>query len=181
MKIRRIVVGTGENGNGEIVSDTAAVKGITLDALPGFESALFWATSAQAIVGPGVPHNSERTVGSIPLVGETRLNIVSIPPDSMMAQPEFDGAAFGKELYEKMPEFASTFEVNEPGMHRTDSIDYALLLEGEVVLELGDGQKIQLNKHDVVVQHGNKHAWRNVSNKTALILFVLVGANRLIK
>lgn len=178
MNIRRIVVGTGENGNGEIVSDIAAVKGITLDSLPGFESALFWATSAQAIVAPGVPHNSEVTVGSIPLVGETRLNIVSIPPDSTMSKPEFDGVAFGQELYEKMPEFSSTFEVNEPGMHKTDSIDYAVLLEGELVLELGDGQKIQINKHDVVVQHGNKHAWRNVSDKTAQILFILVGASR---
>ncbi|MFP3927217.1 cupin domain-containing protein [Pseudomonas sp. W5-36] len=178
MKVRRIIVGTGKNGNGEIVSDIASVQGTTLDALPGFESALFWSTSAQAIVATGEPQRSEMTVGSIPSVGETRLNIVSIPPESTMANAAFDGAAFGEELLKKMPEFASTFEVNEPGMHRTESIDYAIILEGELVLELGNGQKIQLHEHDVVVQHGNKHAWRNMSNNTAQILFVLIGARR---
>jgi hypothetical protein len=50
-----------------------------------------------------------------------------------------------------------------PGvMHRTLSIDFGILLEGEVELDLGEGVKTLLKKHDVVVQRGTVHAWHNV-------------------
>jgi quercetin dioxygenase-like cupin family protein len=63
-------------------------------------------------------------------------------------------------------------------MHTTDSVDYDVVLDGEIVLELDDGQTVQLYKHDVVVQHGTRHAWRNVSDRPVTTLFVLVGAKR---
>ncbi|RYF63003.1 MAG: cupin domain-containing protein, partial [Comamonadaceae bacterium] len=64
------------------------------------------------------------------------------------------------------------------GMHTTDSIDYDIVLEGEITLELDDGQQVQLRKHEVAVQHGNRHAWRNLSDQPATMLFVLLGAAR---
>ncbi|CRM38076.1 hypothetical protein [Pseudomonas sp. 37 R 15] len=178
MDIRRIVVGTGKDGNGELLSDNARVDAITFKTMPGFSSALIWATDSQAEIGSGKPDSDKLTVSVVPSVGETRLFRVSMPPDSIMSKPDFDAAAFGQEIYEKMPEFAATFIPDEPGMHQTDTIDYDVLLEGEVVLELGNGDKIPLSRHDVVVQYGNKHAWRNVGNTTALLLFVLVGAKK---
>lgn len=62
-------------------------------------------------------------------------------------------------------------------MHVTDSVDYDVVLEGEIVLELDDGQTVELTKHDVV-QHGTRHPWRNTNDQPATMLFVLVGANR---
>jgi quercetin dioxygenase-like cupin family protein len=68
--------------------------------------------------------------------------------------------------------------MDDPGMHTTDSVDYDVVLEGEITLELDDGKEVQLKKHDVVVQNGNRHAWRNKSSAPAVMLFVLIGAKR---
>ncbi len=63
-------------------------------------------------------------------------------------------------------------------MHTTDSVDYNLVLDGEIVLGLDDGQTVALKQHNVVVQHGTRHAWRNASDRPVTMLFVLVGAKR---
>jgi hypothetical protein len=47
-----------------------------------------------------------------------------------------------------------------------------------VWLELDDGKQIHLHRHDVVVQNGTRHAWRNKSEKPVKMAFVLIGANR---
>jgi quercetin dioxygenase-like cupin family protein len=59
-------------------------------------------------------------------------------------------------------------------MHRTETIDYGIVLSGEVVLALGDGSETQLGVGDVVVQRGTDHAWINRGSETARIAFVLV-------
>jgi quercetin dioxygenase-like cupin family protein len=59
-------------------------------------------------------------------------------------------------------------------MHRTETIDYGILLSGEVVLELDDGSETALGPGDVVVQRGTNHAWVNERDEPARMLFVLV-------
>lgn len=62
---------------------------------------------------------------------------------------------------EQVPEIASKFEPDNPGTHVTDTVDYAIVLGGEVWLELDDGAQHHLEAHDVVIQNGTRHAWRN--------------------
>jgi quercetin dioxygenase-like cupin family protein len=66
----------------------------------------------------------------------------------------------------------------EPGssspMHRTETIDYGIVLSGDVVLALGDGSETQLRAGDVVVQRGTDHAWINRGGEPARMAFVLV-------
>lgn len=66
----------------------------------------------------------------------------------------------------------------EPGsrspMHRTESIDYGIVLEGEVVLSLDDSSETLLRPGDVVVQRGTDHAWENRTGEAARMVFVLV-------
>lgn len=59
-------------------------------------------------------------------------------------------------------------------MHRTQTIDYGIVFEGEVDLELDDGSVIRMTTGDIVVQRGTAHAWYNRSSRTARIFFVLV-------
>ncbi len=61
-------------------------------------------------------------------------------------------------------------------MHRTNSIDYGIVLFGQVVLELDDGSATPLGPGDVVVQRGTMHRWRNTTDKPCRIAFILVEA-----
>jgi len=63
-------------------------------------------------------------------------------------------------------------------MHTTNTVDYGIVLEGEVWLELDDGKQVHLEAQDVIVQNGTRHAWRNKSDKPVKIAFVLIGAQR---
>jgi mannose-6-phosphate isomerase-like protein (cupin superfamily) len=62
-----------------------------------------------------------------------------------------------------------------PFMHRTRSIDYAIIMQGEIDMMLDDSE-VHLKAGDVIVQQGTNHAWINRSNETCRIAFVLVDA-----
>ena len=68
----------------------------------------------------------------------------------------------------------------EPGVaprnHRTDSIDYAVVISGEIDMELDDGVVVKLRAGDVLVQRGTIHNWANRGTKPCTIAFVLVSA-----
>lgn len=70
------------------------------------------------------------------------------------------------------------FEPDAPGMHTTDSVDYGICLEGELYLELDDGEEVRLTPGACVVQRGTRHAWHNRSDRPALMCYVLIGADR---
>jgi quercetin dioxygenase-like cupin family protein len=61
-------------------------------------------------------------------------------------------------------------------MHRTQSLDYGIVLAGEIDLELDEGRIVSLNVGDVVVQRGTIHAWINRGNSPARMAFVLLSA-----
>jgi hypothetical protein len=179
MSIRRVVTGTGPDGKARVMSDGPVPRQKELKTVPGFNIALLWATEAADQVGrqAEVP---DRSVDCrfVPGPGGTRLMIVTFPPDAVMMRADFDAAAFGAEFAETVPGLAETFEPDNPGMHTTDTIDYDVVLEGEITLELDDGRQVLLRKHDVAIQHGNRHGWRNLSDRPATMLFVLNGAKR---
>lgn len=61
-------------------------------------------------------------------------------------------------------------------MHRTNSIDYGIVLEGEIELELDNGVKTTIKAGGIIVQRGTMHAWRNTTNKMTRVVFVLTEA-----
>jgi quercetin dioxygenase-like cupin family protein len=69
-------------------------------------------------------------------------------------------------------------EVDDPGMHTTDTTDFEIVLSGQVVLELDDGAEVTLSPGDTVVQNGTRHRWRNPGTAPAVIGVAIVGANR---
>jgi quercetin dioxygenase-like cupin family protein len=64
----------------------------------------------------------------------------------------------------------------ESPMHRTNSIDYGIVLEGEIELELDDGAKRTVRQGGIIVQRGTNHLWRNTSDKVCRIAFILIEA-----
>ena len=69
-------------------------------------------------------------------------------------------------------------EPQNPGMHTTDTVDFDVIVLGEVYLELDDGSEVLLEAGDCVVQNGTRHAWRNRSSAKCVIAVTLVGVER---
>jgi quercetin dioxygenase-like cupin family protein len=68
-------------------------------------------------------------------------------------------------------------DLSEPGMHTTDTIDFAVVLDGTVVLESDDGAQVTLNPGDTVVQNGTRHRWTNPGDTTARVAVFICGAS----
>ena len=174
--MRRVVTGV-VGGRSVFLSDGKPANMHSYIGWPGHKTALIWSTEAT----PHLPLRSGDEPASgdrvTPAVGETRLLRVTFPPDSIFADPSFDPERYGDEAGQHLPGLIEAFEPNGSGMHRTASIDYGIVLDGEVWLELDDGAEVQLHQGDIIVQGGTRHAWRNKSDREVTLVFVLVGAN----
>jgi mannose-6-phosphate isomerase-like protein (cupin superfamily) len=177
VNVRRVVTGHRADGTATVVDDGPPPRSHDFVAIDGMRETLVWVTAAgAAIVADGAdPTPSAR---DLPGTGGTRFAIVRFPPDAVYADPAFDGAAAAAEHLRVSPELAALFEPDAPGMHTTDTVDYAIVLEGEIWLELDDDELVHLARGDVVVQNGTRHAWRNRSGEPATVAFVNVGAER---
>ncbi|GAB7550177.1 cupin domain-containing protein [Cupriavidus sp. 8B] len=173
--VRRVVTGSGGGGS-EVALDDTPPRSDVFRHIPGMVSRLVWATSAGSLL-PFDGIDPTLAVGSIvPGAGETRFLVVTFPPDSVFSSPAFDPQAASQENAKISPGLAELFEPD--GMHATPSIDYGIVLDGEIWLELDDGSVTHLRQHDLIVQNGTRHAWRNRSERAASVAFVLIGAMR---
>lgn len=177
MKIRRVVTGLDAAGQSVFISDEAAPRACAFASIPGHAMAHLWSTGTTASPSDA---RHEPTSGNPPLVpgpGETTLAIYDFPPDPVMQNP-IDVGQMIEELGGALPGLFECFEPDQPGMHTTPTIDYGILLEGELWLELDNGEQKRIRPGDVVIQHGTRHAWRNKSDRIARALFVMIGAQR---
>jgi quercetin dioxygenase-like cupin family protein len=137
-----------------------------------------WSTRA----GPEIaqhdtdPAANVRTV--LPEIGGTQFMVVTFAPDAVMMAPGFNPAAAAEENLRLAPGLAERFEPDCPGMHTTDTVDYGIVLDGEIWLELDDGQAQCCRRNDVIIQNGTRHAWRYRSSSPATLAFVMIGARR---
>jgi len=83
-----------------------------------------------------------------------------------------------EEMKQKLPGALEVLEADHPGMHTTDTVDFDIVVFGEVVMELDDGAEVVLKAGDCVIQNGTRHAWHNRSSERCVIAFSLVGAER---
>jgi len=77
---------------------------------------------------------------------------VTFPPGSVLADPSFDGEAARNEALVRLRGLADHFEKEDPAMHKTNTVDYAVVYHREIWLELDDDETLHLNRGDVVVQ-----------------------------
>ena len=101
---------------------------------------------------------------------------MTFPPSSVFADLSFDGEAARREALIRLRGLADHFEKEDPAMHKTNTVDYAVVYDGEIWLELDDAKTVHLKKGDVVVQNGTRHAWRNKGAAPVTMLFFLNGA-----
>ena len=170
---RRVV--TGNVSGKSVVQSDEPLPAYEFKTVPGYEHTLVW-------VNPTTPDLREEQrfdrypESVVPGPGGTSLHFVTFPPSSVFADPSFDGEASRKEALIRLRGLADHFEKEDPAMHKTNTVDYAIVFDGEMWLELDDAKTIHLKKGDVVVQNGTRHAWRNKGNAPVTMLFFLNGA-----
>ena len=170
---RRIVT---ENVNGKSsVQSDESMPVYEFSTVPGYQHTLIW-------VNPTTPDlNKQQRFDSypdsvVPGPGGTSLHFVTFPPASVFVNPSFDGEAARSEALVRLKGLADHFEKEDPAMHKTNTVDYSLVYDGEIWLELDDGETLHLKRGDVVVQNGTRHAWRNKGTMPVTMLFFLNGA-----
>lgn len=176
LRLRRVVTQDAPDGVSSVACDGHPPVSAAYEHIPGMITRLIWATPAVLEIPSQVRDPTSPALSHAPSAGETRFIVATFPPDSIFAGPEFRPDLAAEENLRLSPGLAELFEPD--GFHRTDSIDYCVVLEGELCLELGDGSRTRLQQHDVVVQNGSRHAWRNESDRPATAAFVLIGARR---
>jgi len=172
MQIRRVVTTHDANGRSSVGSDGLVPRAVTFDTVPGFHVRMVWADEGETAGAVAAEDRTADVSSWLPPQRGSRLLVVTFPPDAApdAAEPE----ALAQEFATKLPGLAETFEKDDPGMHRTETLDYGVVLDGELWLELDGGKQVHLKQHDIVVQTGTRHAWRNRGDKPATILFVLI-------
>jgi hypothetical protein len=178
LAIRRLVTGHGGNGKAVFALDAPPPRTDAFRHIPGMISRLVWATSQVPTVPFDGTDPTLSLTSMVPTPGETRFLVVTFPPDSVFFAPGFDPAAAAAENLAINPGLAECFEPD--GMHATQTVDYGIVLDGEIWLELDDGRVEHLRRHDAVVQNGTRHAWRNKSDRPATLAFILIGARQVI-
>jgi mannose-6-phosphate isomerase-like protein (cupin superfamily) len=175
MKVRRVVTGHDRNGKAMFASDQE-VDPVTPALLPGTEFHRLWgADQAPAFPDDGGPTAQP---SYFPPLGGYRFGLVTTPPALGSAPADLDLQAALAEMEEKLPGVLAYLEPDNPGMHTTDTIDFEVVLSGELVLELDDGVEKVLRPGDTVVQNGTRHRWSNRGTEPAVMAVFMVGAHR---
>jgi len=175
MDVRRVVTGHDDSGRAVVVSDEL-VAPVTLGLLPGSEFHQLWGSDE----APSFPGDGSRPVAPayFPPLGGTRFGFFTIPPDGGAGAPaDLDVEAALAEFAEKLPGMAEHLETDDPGMHTTATVDYGVVLSGEVTLELDDGATVTLRPGDTYIQNGTRHRWSNAGQVPAVLAVTLVGAH----
>jgi quercetin dioxygenase-like cupin family protein len=173
--VRRVVTGHDERGKAIVISDGPAPF-VHVNAVdPEWYSTDIWRTNetpARITRAAGEPTLGPRR--QMPEKRGTVLRINHFPPESAAVR-QMDVQASRAAFAALGNERAATFGKGgrHPLMHRTETIDYAIVLSGEITMVLDD-EDVTLRAGDVVVQCGTNHAWSNRSNAPCVVAFVLI-------
>lgn len=174
--VRRIVTGTDSSGRSYIMEDGESPAVVTMSIRPGYRNSNLWRT-----LGPNASVDAPDSImqhrGVLPPASGTVLRVIDIPPES-------------KDPEERRRQTAAVFAAmypdatrhdhdvyRHPGMHITDTVDYAILLHGELVAVMEEGETV-MRAGDILIQRGTNHAWANRSDQIARIAFVLIDGKR---
>jgi len=172
--IRRVVTGHDSEGKAIVVSDGLVPRVYSNPVRPGHRSSDIWETHGMPVKVTREEPDPVAEVSSFlsPLGVKIRISELEPEPESVR---NLDPARAAEWYKDSGHTSSSTFGKGgrHPLMHRTETIDYAVVLEGQMTLVMDD-KEIVLNTGDVVVQRGTNHAWSNRSSKRVRMLYILI-------
>jgi hypothetical protein len=171
--IRRVVTGHDVHGRSVFISDAAAPH--VYNRGPGSAVVTeLWETRSAPADNNGSDEVTDHPFRLAPPSNGSVFRIVEYPPDAQrLAALEQqrasadDGSGHGNAFDRGSP--------RHPGFHKTSSVDYAIVLAGEIYALMDEGE-VLLRTGDILVQRGTNHAWSNRSTEPARVAFVLIDA-----
>jgi mannose-6-phosphate isomerase-like protein (cupin superfamily) len=173
--VRRVVTGIGEDGRSKIEEDGQSPSIKSVAERPGYVVSNLWVTGA----APSDVHAADHVVGHegvSPPPGGSVIRVIDVPPepDSAEELAAMMKASFGQ-LFDDADR--SHNQSVHPGMHQTGTVDYAIVLAGEIYAVM-DAEESLLKAGDILIQRGTNHAWSNRSGALCRLAFILIDANR---
>jgi hypothetical protein len=170
---KRIVTGHDADGRAVIAMQGPPPNAFPLKAVPGTVFHEIWNTSGSPAA---VDNGADPTLKALqlgPPASGSLIRVVDIPPDTVQNAVSAEDAAAAFE--EIGAGHAGTGKSDSPHrlMHRTETIDYGIVLAGKVWLVL-DADEVELHPGDIVVQRGTNHAWSNRTDAPVRMAFVLL-------
>ena len=159
MNVRRVVTGHNASGRSIVIAD----GDVDVMDVGGNDAFLVWGRDNTA----HFPDDGREptTEGAFPPVGGCRVAILRLEPGK---EREFDHFVVNG--------LAPWSDPDHPGMHRTATIDFDLVMSGEIGLQLDEGDEVVLRAGDVVVQNGTRHRWCNRGSTDAVLAAITLGA-----
>jgi mannose-6-phosphate isomerase-like protein (cupin superfamily) len=169
--VRRVVTGHDEHGKAVFVDDGPVEPFVS--AL-GNAFVRLWGGDET----PRFPDSGRQPGWSsyFPPIGGFRFGLFTVPSPGHAVAEDLDIDAEYARVEHHVPGLVQYMEPDDPGMHTTPTIDFEVVLSGEVILELDDGAEVTLRPGDTVVQNGTRHRWRNEGSDPAVLAVFICGA-----
>lgn len=168
--MRRIITGHNEDGKSIITMDGPPARSIGEDVGGLFE---LWNTDGNDIISTDYVDRADEEIILSPPDGGTKFRYFQINP-LPEGVPEEMMQEIAADAFEKIGAAHHRIDTTKhPAMHKTETIDYIILLKGNVTL-LVDNDEVDLEPNDVVIQRGTNHAWVNKGSEPALLIAVLI-------
>ena len=171
--MRRIVTGHNKEGRSIITIDGPPARSIGEDVGGLFE---LWNTDGNIIDTKDNLDRADQDIILSPPTGGTKFRYFQINPTPEGIPMEIM-QEIAADAFEKIGAGHHRVDTSKhPAMHKTETVDYIILLKGDVTLIL-DEDEVTLKPHDVVVQRGTNHAWVNNGDEPALLIAVLIDSD----
>lgn len=171
--IRRVVTGKDAAGKAIVLLDAPAPM-VHGRSETGVTNTLLWVTDASPAGLAGSADAGARKIGVVPPPNGSIFRIVEFAPEKTLTS-DYETRLRLMRAIGLAPEGPSRDHPRDSGMHRTKTIDYAVIVSGEIDLLLDDTD-VHLKAGDVVVQRGTNHAWVNRGNQPCQVAFILIDA-----
>ncbi|MCU1461165.1 MAG: Cupin 2, conserved barrel domain protein [Acidimicrobiales bacterium] len=168
---------TGQVGGKAVIVSDGDVEPKTSPLMPGTAFHQVWGTDEVV----SLPSDGVMPAWSsyFPPATGFRFGFFTLGPDSAAMSADLDIGAAVAEFQAKLPGLTDAMDPDgPPGMHTTDTVDYGIVVSGDVWLELDDGAEVELHVGDCYVQNGTRHAWHNRTDRPVTMAIALVGARR---
>ena len=171
--MRRIITGHNEDGKSIITMDGTPSRSIGEDDGGLFE---LWNTDGKDFISTDYVDRADEEIILSPPDGGTKFRYFQINP-LPEGVPEEMMQEIAADAFKKIGAAHHRVDTSKhPAMHKTETIDYIILLKGDVTLIL-DEEEVDLKPFEVVVQRGTNHAWVNNGDEPALLIAVLIDSN----